>query len=204
MTLTDAEGNSVSDDMVMTINNTPEPPPMAQGPDYVDLYITTSSVYSTSGIPEISIYSWYLDPSEAGTIQGAGLTSTMTWNPDYLGTAYITVSATGQCGEGDVSAALEVTVDNTVGIGSPENHGLGMEIYPNPGNGLFNIRIFSESSGMMQLKLVNVLGKTVLSRSVKIPRGSDYPLNLENLPEGVYFLNIEGKDQHLTKKVIKK
>ena len=138
----------------------PEAPPTAEGPDYVDLFLTTSSVIPPAGFPDINDYNWYLEPAESGTIQGTGLTATVNWNPDYLGEAYITVSAIGQCGEGAVSAALPVTVDNTVGISTPENHGVGLDVYPNPGDGLFNIRISSEKPGTIQLKLNNVMGKT--------------------------------------------
>jgi hypothetical protein len=194
----------VSDEMVLSVNNGPEAPPTAEGPVYVDVFITTSSDYTTDGFPEISEYNWYLDPAEAGAIQGLGLNSTVTWNPDYLGLAYITVSAISECGEGEMSPALPVTVDNTVGIGNPENHGLGMAVYPNPGDGLFNIQISSEKPGMMLLKLNNVLGETLLSRSVQINSTSDYQLNLENLPDGIYFLVVEANEQQVTKKVFKK
>jgi hypothetical protein len=204
LNLADSDGNMASDELVLSVNNGPEAPPSAEGPVYVDVFITTSSDYTTTGFPEISQYNWYLDPAEAGTIQGAGLTSTVTWNPDYLGLAYISVSATGECGEGEMSAALPVTVDNTVGIGNPENHGLSIAVYPNPGDGLFNIQISSEKPGMMQLKLNNVLGETLLSRSIQINSTSDYQLNLENLPDGIYFLIVEGNEELITKKLVKK
>jgi hypothetical protein len=204
MTLTDSEGNIVTDDMVLTINDVPEAPPTAEGPDYIDLFVTTSSNYSTTGIPDINDYNWYLEPVESGAIQGSGLTSTVTWNPEYLGMAYITASALGQCGEGAVSTALAVTVDNTVGIRNPENHDLGLEIFPNPGDGLYNIRLSSGKPDMMQLKLTNVLGKTILDRPIQLTSGSDYQLNLESLPAGVYFLNIKDNAQQVTKKLVKK
>jgi hypothetical protein len=194
----------VSDDMVLTLNNGPEAPPAAEGPAYVDVFVTTTSDYSTAGFPDVSEYNWYLEPVEAGTIQGAGLNSTVTWNPDFLGLAYITVSATSECGEGEVSATLPVTVDNTVGIGNPENHELGLVVYPNPGDGLFNIQISSEKPGMMKLKLNNVLGETIFSRSVQFNSSSNHQLNLEYLPDGIYFLVVEDNEQSVTKKLVKK
>jgi hypothetical protein len=204
MTLTDSDGGIVSDDMILTINDGPEAPPTAEGPGYVDVFITISSDYSTAGLPDISEYNWYLEPVESGTIQSTGLTSTVSWNPDYLGMAYITVSAINECGEGEISAALPVTVDNTVGIRNPENHGLDLVIYPNPGDGMFNIQINPEKPGMMQLKLNNVMGETIFSRPVQINSISNYQLDLEYLPDGIYFLVVEGNEQLVTKKLVKK
>jgi hypothetical protein len=204
LTLSDGEGNMVSDEMVLSFKYAPEAPQTAEGPDYVDVYVTTTSDYATSGLPEISNYTWYIDPSVAGIIEGAGLTSTVTWNPDYLGMAYITVTAINECGEGEMSVPFPVTVDNTVGIENPGNHGLGFLAYPNPGDGLFNLQISSEKPGVIQMKLNNVLGETILSRSVQINNTRNYQLNLEDLPDGIYFLIIESNEQLVTKKLVKK
>ena len=51
MTLTDGTGNIVSDDMVLTIKIGPGSAANAEGPDYVDLFLTTSSVYSDHRLP---------------------------------------------------------------------------------------------------------------------------------------------------------
>ena len=69
---------------------------------------------------------------------------------------------------------------------------------------MFNIRLSSEKPGTIQLKLNNILGKTIFSGSIQINNGSDYQLNLMNLPDGIYFLVIEGNDEQVTKKLVKK
>jgi hypothetical protein len=204
LTLADSEGNIVTDEMVLTFKYAPEAPQTAEGPGYVDLFVTTTSEYATAGFPGISEYTWYLDPAEAGIIEGTGLTSTVTWNPDYLGTAYISVTATDECGEGENSVPFEVTVDNTVGIGNPESYGSGFSIYPNPGNGLFNIQLSSEKPDVIQMKLSNVLGEIILCKPVQMSNTKNYQLNLEDLPDGIYFLVIEGDGQSVTKKLVKK
>ena len=204
LSLSDSGGNIVTDEMALTLKNVPEAPPEAEGPDYVDVFVTTTSDYTTTGIPETSEYSWYLEPADAGTIQGSGLTSTVAWNPVYIGTAFITVTATNECGEGLESVPFPIMVDNTVGIDNPEIQGLSLSIYPNPSDGAFNIRIVSDKPGVIKMKLSNVLGETIYNKSIRINNSSDYPLNLQDSPDGVYFLVIEGNEQLVTKKLVKK
>jgi len=204
LTLADSEGNTVTDEMILSFKSAPEAPQTAEGPDYVDVYITTASDYFTVGYPEISEYAWYIDPAEAGTIVGAGLNSTVTWNPDYLGTALISVAAIDDCGEGEVSVPYEVTVDNTVSTGDIEGRELGFTIYPNPGDALFNIQIFSEKPDLLQIKLSNILGEKIFSTQVQIDNTKNYQLNLENLPDGVYILVIGNDELLVTRKLVKK
>jgi hypothetical protein len=204
LTLTGNEGNTVTDAMILSFKSGPAAPQTAEGPDYVDVFLTTTSEYTTAGLPEINDYAWYLDPSDAGTIQGTGLTSTVTWNPDYLGAAYISVSAIDECGEGEVSEAFEVTVDNTVGTSDLESQDISITVYPNPGNSLFNIQVSTDYPGLKQIRLSNLLGKTIYNETIKINNTLVYQLNLEELPDGIYFLEIGNDDQVVTKKLVKR
>lgn len=203
LTLTGDNGEVVTDEMILTFRTVPVAPQPIQGPDYVDLFLTTSTEYSTEGIPETEDYTWYLSPAEAGTIQGDELRSFVSWNPEYLGTAYITVSGMNDCGEGEVSAAFEVTVDNTVGMKDEDGSGLGLIVYPNPGSGVYNIRIMAANSGACTMKISNILGETVSSNSLRLDGAQDLQINLENLPDGIYFLEIGDTQQVITRKLVK-
>jgi hypothetical protein len=200
LTLTDDGGAMVTDEMTLTFNAGLVAPQTIVGDNYIDLFVTTTSDYLTDGIEDIFDYHWYLEPAEAGTIEGANLFASVTWNPDYLGTAYITVAAIGDCGEGEVSQAFEVTVDNTVGLGENSDGTVNISIYPNPGNGLFNLLITGNSTGIQELRLTNILGETILSESLTLNSLLAYELNLEELPDGVYFLKVGD----ITRKIIKK
>lgn len=203
LTLSNNEGDMVTDELGLTFMNAPEAPPTAEGPGYVDVYVTTTSGYTTAGFPEISLYTWYIEPAEAGTIQGTDMTAKVTWNPDYLGMAYISVAAIGECGEGDVSTPFEVTVDNTVSTVELEAGTLGVEIYPNPGQDLFNIQISTEKTGVFSIKLNNILGETILDKSIRVDNSKNYQLNLDGLPDGVYFLVVGSEEQVVTRKLVK-
>jgi hypothetical protein len=204
LTLSNNEGDIVTDELVLSFKTAPEAPQTAEGPEYVDVYVTTTSEYITTGLPEISEYAWYLEPAEAGTIEGTSIKSTVTWNPDYLGTAYVSVAAINDCGTGDVSVPFEVTVGNTVSTGDIEGRRIGVTVFPNPGSGLFNLQISSGQPDLLSIKLNNLLGETILSKSVQVDNTKDYQLNLDYLPDGVYFLVIGNDEEVVTKKLVKK
>ena len=201
LTLTDNGGNSVTDEMVLTFLGGPAAPETIEGPDYVDLLTITSSDYLTSGIEDIFEYNWYLQPAEAGTIEGNGSYSTVTWNPDYLGTAYITVAGINDCGEGEVSQAFEVTVDNTVGIG--ETNYSGLSVYPNPGTGNYQITLNTGKQAQISMKVINLLGKVVYESNSQTNGLLHKDLNLEYLSDGVYFLKVEGDGISMLRKIVK-
>ncbi len=71
-----------------------------------------SNDYATDGSEDADDYAWYLDPAEAGTITASGMNATVSWSDDFAGTASLTVAGTNDCGEGDPSEALVITVEN--------------------------------------------------------------------------------------------
>lgn len=203
LTLTNTEEDIVTDDMTLSFETGPEAPQAAEGPDYVDLFEITTTDYNTAGVPDIMDYNWYLDPVEAGTIEGTSLYATVTWNAEYLGMAYISVTAIDDCGEGEMSEPLAVTVDNTVGLGENADSNLELEIYPNPGQGLYNIHFSTDQADMQKIILTNVLGETILNKTVSLNGTGNYQLNIEELPDGVYFLKAGNKDHMISRKLVK-
>ena len=71
----------------------------------------TGATYATEGSDFALSYNWYLTPAEAGTISGDGLTSTVTWNAGYFGEAVVNVKGVNDCGEGELSENLVVTIN---------------------------------------------------------------------------------------------
>jgi hypothetical protein len=67
-------------------------------------------------------------------------------------------------------------------------------IYPNPGNGLFNIQI----NGKYNVEVTNAHGQKVMSTSIN---GNDM-LDLSNQPNGIYFIHLTNQTSTLTEKVI--
>ena len=102
----DFDGIEYTHDMTLTFIATPEAPETPEGPDYVDVYKVIETEYTVTPMTDAIDYAWMLEPEEAGTLTGSGTSATVYWDIDYLGEAYITVSAMNDCGEGDYSEAL--------------------------------------------------------------------------------------------------
>lgn len=69
-----------------------------------------SSEFTTEGTPLSETYTWEIVPSAAGSISGTGTTGTVTWDPDYVGVAEISVTGIGYCGVGSASQSLSVSL----------------------------------------------------------------------------------------------
>jgi len=204
MTLWNAESESVTDEMVLSFISTPDAAPKPAGPDYVDLFTTTTSIYSTEGIADLESYAWYLDPAEAGTIEGTTNKATVYWNADYLGMAYVSVAAFNDCGEGEISEAFEVMVDNTVGMPESGDNAMEMTVFPNPGNGNFQIVLNSLDETSARLTVFNLLGSKVHESTLEVNGRLQQTMDLESLPDGIYILRVEGNGFSVSRKIVKK
>lgn len=204
LTLWDDESNSVVDDMLLTFKSAPAGPPTPEGPDYVDLLNTATSDYSTTGISGINEYVWYLEPVEAGSIEGMGPSATVNWDPGFLGTATVYVAGINECGEGEMSEGFEVTVDNTVGITDPVSEGFRVSIAPNPSNGVFFLSINDNKEGELNIRIVSLLGTEMYQEVVDFEGQFNKSIDLTSIPDGIYFIVIEKENEITSRKIIKK
>lgn len=82
---------------------------------------TDENEYTTTGGQESDVIIWTLTPETAGTVSGNGMTTTVVWNNDYEGEAFLSVQAENACGLGLISDELEILV---FGMPTPELAGL--------------------------------------------------------------------------------
>jgi len=199
------EGTSDDDTMLLTFHESLPSPAKPDGPDYVDVYTTPSSDYTTQEISGAWYYEWLLDPAEAGTIDGNGFSVTVNWNSDYLGQAQISVSAINECGAGLYSETLDVTIDNTVGIPGNEQIASTLRIIPNPNQGLFKLEWnLSGNETSTRLQISNILGEIIYTAEA-LPGVSFAELDLSSTKAGLYFAVISnGKDRIVRKLLITK
>jgi len=197
-----AGGDLVDDDMSLLLTNIPESPQMPQGPDFVNLYNVSSSEYTTEAVAFTDHYEWRVEPMEAGDITGIGSEGTITWNTSFLGTATISVRAINNCGEGEFSEGFDVMVDNFTSV---EEHEVNpsFQLWPNPNNGDFNISASVNDAGTYTVLAYNMIGKMVAQQSrIYLDGENSFNLNLGHLPEGLYFLVIEGQGEKMVRKLI--
>jgi PKD repeat protein len=177
----------------------PSTPGIPSGPNFVNTSITTSSDYATTGASLAATYAWTVSPSNAGTIEGSGVTATVTWSSTYVGMAVVSVEGVNQCGEGPASEGFNVEVDNNVGINNPAN--LSFSVYPNPSNGDVQVKWPSAVTGNATVRLINALGEVVHNQEWVINKGIA-KLRFAQLSQGLYMLKIEFNNQILTSTLI--
>jgi hypothetical protein len=77
------------------------------------------------------------------------------------------------------------------------------EIYPNPGNGIFNLPIINDP-GELRLEVVDMNGSLQYQAEYANNfQGSLMPIDLQRLPDGLYMIRIIGEDYIYNEKVIK-
>ncbi len=106
-----SNGNS-SDTLTLedfiNVSSLPGSAPEPTGPEFV-CSNSGNTQYSTDGLTGITTYDWLLEPSEAGTVTGTGLTATVNWEDDFLGVASLNVAGVNICGQGSFSGPIAIT-----------------------------------------------------------------------------------------------
>jgi hypothetical protein len=121
--------------------------------------------------------------SGAGNSQSARFYNTVDIKP-YDGTSYYRLAQTDYDGTTVHSKIVPVTVISDFD---------GLSIYPNPveGNGYLSFNS-SISSSTVNMVIYDVSGRKVLQEVFQTSKGlNKFELNTDNLPQGMYFLNIE-------------
>jgi len=110
--------NSISGQTSVVVNQLPETPDMPMGEESL-CWGEYQTVYSTDGSTGSATYQWTLEPMAAGTIASNGMTATVTWDEDFTGIADIMVGGINDCGDGEMSDALMVSMNElpTVDLG---------------------------------------------------------------------------------------
>jgi hypothetical protein len=124
---------------------------------------------------------------------------------DFLG-SFVTFRFRGVTGPQQLSDIAIDDVEITMVVGSPaiQASTMHMQIYPNPGTGIFTLDINVPKPGIIQLKISDLMGKTVYSSELQ---SSGLPItrqiDLSTLPSGIYFLNAGNSQGQTQQKIVK-
>jgi hypothetical protein len=198
LTAVDFDGESVSDHMTLTFDYLPEETGTPEGPDYVDLFVTTSTDYQIGAVTGADTYEWSLNPDNAGALDATDLFATITWDPDFIGTAELTAQAFNDCGAGLMSQPLMITIDNTVGLDEKDNPDI--RVYPNPARERLFIQV-PDNGQDWQVILFDLMGEEVAGQYVRSASGIS-SISLYGIAEGVYFVMIRNDNAQYTRKVV--
>ena len=146
------------------------------------------------------------------TVNGGQAPFTYDWNNDGVGdnddpqdvsgltgnTSYtVVVTDANGC-----SSTLTVFVGNTVGINDVAIE-MGVTVYPNPNDGLFNVEI-ANFSGDVQFEVIDLAGKIVYRDVKNVSEGEPVNLNIQDVESGIYFLRLENEFDKASIRIMKK
>jgi PKD repeat protein len=96
-----------------------------------------------------------------------------------------------------------VQIENTTGVEELSNL-LGVQVYPNPSNGLTRISMYLPENGKLAINLVDVLGRTVAAIYNGSVNSGDqiYNVDVNNIDAGIYFMQINYNDKTTAVKLI--
>lgn len=177
VTGTDANGCNNIASHTLTVNPSP-----------VLAFVNSSSVICSGGSATITVsgadtYSW-----------SSGETTTLIAVSPAITTTY---SITGTSANGCMSSAVVTqSVVDCTGLLYVKESAPGLSVYPNPNNGEFIIH----SIGKGLLNVVNELGQSV--GTIELKGEGSYPVSLNGLANGIYFLNGEIANQLIHQKII--
>ncbi len=88
-------------------------------------------------------------------------------------------------------------------LGMEEELAFEMTTFPNPTNGMVNVRLNTQSSGQVSLEVINLIGETVLANSNSMAPGIyTQTMDLSGLPKGVYNLRVTMDGVSKTERII--
>ena len=101
-------------------------------------------------------------------------------------------------------AVRRVTCSGPVSMPEEVSENDGLTVYPNPGNGFFNIEWNSgEALNKTEIKVYNLIGEMVYEKTFATSGKIKHQINLSDLPSGVYIIQTEVKNQVYRQKLIK-
>jgi len=76
-------------------------------------------------------------------------------------------------------------------------------IYPNPTNGMVTVELYTLDQKMVQISVVDLLGKTVLENTFTFDQGLiKKTINLDHLNNGLYLIKLESEGKMYTEKLV--
>ena len=150
-------------------------------------FIDTGSAPACSGVPAISGDIVPNDPLSSLN----GLIADGTWT--------LSISDPYNGDGGTVSNFSIEICALTPSLSSNENVLSSLQVYPNPAKGIVNIDLAGSVIGETTYDLFDVQGRKVVS---KVSLNTIETLNVENLSDGIYMLNIQNGNAKTTKKVV--
>ena len=152
-------------------------------PLLINIYISDSTLVATSGYDS---YQWY--SADGNIINGA---TNETFTPNTVGEYYVIVN-NGECEE--TSYSIDYNISNILEIKN------NLQIYPNPTNGI--VTIIGEK--IKNISIYNILGNQLFKVEKNNLNINTRNIDLSNLAQGIYTIQIEQNNKILNYQIILK
>ncbi|HFA50714.1 MAG TPA: T9SS type A sorting domain-containing protein [Bacteroidetes bacterium] len=107
-------------------------------------------------------------------------------------------------GLGDNAYLDNVRIEGLItGLDDGPLKGAGFEIYPNPGKGKFSLQFDALKNGGLGVHVFDANGRLVFDAERQVVAGmNNIDLEIENLPAGIYFVQLRTETGSLAKKIV--
>lgn len=161
---------------------------------------TTAPLANSAQLSNLNVSCPYTLTPPTATDNCQGTVTATTDSLTYTTAGTYTLTWTYTDGAGNTSTQQQVLTVVCEGTNIRNVQGLQASTYPNPVN--TDLVVELKETDQHQIELVNAVGQPVISRSAQ---GNKFHLNVANLPEGLYLLNIKNSNGFvLTRKIIVK
>jgi hypothetical protein len=160
------------------------------------IYLTDRAYFASSA------YTWIVDGTKKKVIKKIpsgencyGLVLTSICVNQGTGKVYIV-----NCGN---SGIINIIQDNQLESITEISSFNNIHIHPNPTNGNFQVRIFTNKKENLALKLLSPLGQIIETREVKLTfTNHTEQFDVSHLSKGIYFLKISSNEIHRSEKIV--
>jgi len=101
----------------------------------------------------------------------------------------------------EATRTINVLPEGPAGVGDVMNIDRLMSVYPNPSNGLVNMRLAGVQKEDVKIIVLDMMGKEILVKTIKANDLQVQELDLTKQAKGVYFLRVQTGDQVYSKKL---
>jgi hypothetical protein len=159
-------------------------------PDNVNANVGENVQFTVTAAGESLSYQWRFNETN---IDNAISNTYSITNVQTLNAGNYDVVVTGNCGE-EISNTAILTVSTSI----EELMEIGIQIFPNPSNGIVNV-VFMNEIKNATCKISDITGKLILQQTM---RKKDNRIKLEGVDKGIYFIEIIMDNQSYLTKII--
>jgi hypothetical protein len=123
--------------------------------------------------------------------------------PNNTTCSYAVCALYSDCAESYASTPVSNQI--VIGIDEKTKSNYSVNVFPNPSQGIFNLKLTAQKQGFFTIELLDVNGRKVKQLNTTFVNGSsDLELNLKELENGYYILKIESEEKNSSYKPIVK